>query len=130
MPQLQEIVVKEAVQLPERNRIVKADYISAIILSRYPDDSEMILSDDEEELPAPRGQQQQESNEETTRAVEETVDESETNAQATIIRKKLLAVNTVKELKAIAAVEAIAINHCKTKAHYIDAIYLARSLKC
>ena len=122
--------MKEAVQLPERNRILKADYISAIVLCRYPVvGGEAILSDDDtEELPAPTGQQQ-ESNEQTAHAVQLTVDESETNAQETIIGKKLLAVNTVKELKAIAAEEAIAIKRGSTKVQYIDAIYLARSLK-
>jgi hypothetical protein len=126
---LKEIVAKETVQLPEQgNKFLKADYIRAIVSCRYPDGEANLSDDDMEELPARTGQQQ-ESNEQMAPAVQLPVDDSETDTQATIMGKKLLAVNTVKELKAIAAVEAIATNKCSTKAHYIDAIYVARSLK-
>ena len=134
MPVLKEIVVKDAVELPVGKKLLKADYISAIILFRHPPEDE--LNDDEgsdtEEQPVPPAHpntvvESEETEEQPVPpAHPNSVDESEKMAMS----KKFLSVNTISELQAIARKEKVVLGPGrKTKIHYIDAIYLGRQSK-
>jgi len=102
--------VKDAVELPVGKKLLKGDYISAIILFRHPPE--------EDELGVCEG-----SN------IDEQVPPAYPNTESEDMdmSKKFLAVNTVAQLQALAAKENIVLRPGrKTKTDYIDAIYLAR----
>jgi hypothetical protein len=111
------MVLKDAVELPVGKKLLKADYISAIILFRYPPEDELNVCDED-------------SDTEDTQAVPPTHSNTVDDSEEVAMSKKFLAVNTVSQLQTIAMKENVVLGPGrKTKIYYIDAIFLARQSK-
>jgi hypothetical protein len=145
VPALQIIAAEEKVVLPETSRIKKADYIAAIILSRYPaptessaiidkpDDDDEVLEDNADD----GGRQVDEDSqgntaENTTNKIVNTQQQVvAANNEDEVWAKKVLNAYTNTKLIAIMAKANIVISKPgrKVKADYVNAIYFARHLK-
>lgn len=130
------MVELEGVPLPEKDKLVKADYIEAIISHQHREDEATLSYDKEAEDEA--GEDVEETKSDIDSDIEQvvppvahpTVDDAEM-----IVEKKFIAVNNITELKAIVAKEGIEMERGrKTKTDYVNAIYLARKrvalMKC
>jgi hypothetical protein len=119
LPALLEIATGEKVVLPEKARILRADYIDAIFKSRHPDVSAHAIAENDAGLPMIVDDRQDHEKEEAK--------EKDAADKETTVKKLLAGNNNVKELIAIVAKEKIAMGTGrKNKEHYINAIYLAR----
>ena len=111
LPALKVLAVEEKVVLPaNKNRILKADYVEAILLFRHPTptDEELALQPAQSIADNDVALQQQEA-----------------------LDKRIIGVDNVTKLTAIMAKEKIVFTKGgrKTKADYVNAIYLGRLQK-
>jgi hypothetical protein len=114
LDQLIEIVTEENIVLPVKNKLLRQDFIEAIVSARHP---QTIVEEEDEE-----------KDEEKDEAVAEVVDCAAQQAQETWAKKLIAAKYNVKELIAIVAKDKIVIKPGrKVKEDYVDAIYNARN---
>jgi len=123
---LKELATAENVVLPEKARLVKADYIDAIYqsrtLARDHARGEVMGEEKEDAMDVADGVSDKEKEEVIV------AKEQEAMADEEVLSKKFLYVNSVTELMALAAKENIVIKPgVKKKIDYVDAIYLARN---
>lgn len=109
LDRLKEIATVENIVLPAKDKLLKDDYIQAIVSARHPQTVAEVEVEEENE-------------------VEDHVEDPDAQAAETFAKKMIAGKHNVTQLEAIIAKEKIEIKSGrKVKQDYVDAIYNARN---